>query len=600
MLSIVGKVFTRVLNNRLTKFAEKKTFGIVEEQGGFRPERGTEDQIFILTEVLKARSGRTTYTAFIDVKKAYDTVWRDGLWIRLWEEGVRGKMWRMIREMYRTVQSSVLVDGEQTEMFELNTGVRQGCVMSPVLFSFFINGLAKEINKRTKGICVGDRKVRLLMYADDIVLMSETKRDLQNILDVVTTYSKKWRFRLNPKKGKSEVMIFGRKPRKTGEDRIWKLAGEEVQETESYKYLGVELVSRPDFKKLKQRYVAEARKRMMSVWAMGMRGGELPPSACCTVWNALVRPVLEYGAVIWGDVKWEEAEAVQREMGKMILRCSSKMANEVVLGELGWWSLKARRDLLRLKFWGKIVSRMSSSRLVKHVYVESRKRYEAGKSSKWCKYTHELLKELGMNDVWQQGTITCNMATWDKELREKIHAREEKEWLARMQTKPKLRTYRTIKHKLEFEPYLNHDNTYARETMTRLRGGTNELRIETGRYPNTNRDRRLDEEERRCMLCVSGEVEDERHFVLSCCIYKEMREKIFEVVKEVMLKKEKEEIEKILETDEGRQRIFRALMGDGGDVVEGKAVLRRAALAFCRQAMKRRNMIVQTLLNLRT
>ena len=110
---------------------------------------------------------------------------------------------------------------------------------------------------------------------------------------------------------------------------------------------------------------------------------------------------------------------------------------------------------------------MSSSRLVKHVYVESRKRYEAGKSSKWCKNTHELLKELGMNDVWQQGTITCNMTTWDKELREKIHAREEKEWLARMQTKPKLRTYRTIKHKLEFEPYLNHDNTYARETMTR-------------------------------------------------------------------------------------------------------------------------------------
>ena len=190
LLSIVGKVFTRVLHNRLTKFAERKTFGIVEEQGGFRPERGTEDQIFILTEVLKARSGRTTYTAFIDVKKAYDTVWRDGLWIRLWEEGVRGKMWRMIREMYRTVQSSVLVDGEQTEMFELNTGVRQGCVMSPVLFSVFINGLAKEINKRTKGICVGDRKVRLLMYADDIVLMSETKRDLQNMLDVVTTYSR--------------------------------------------------------------------------------------------------------------------------------------------------------------------------------------------------------------------------------------------------------------------------------------------------------------------------------------------------------------------------------------------------------------------------
>ena len=104
---------------------------------------------------------------------------------------------------------------------------------------------------------------------------------------------------------------------------------------------------------------------------------------------------------------------------------------------------ESSQRLAEVEVLGKIVSRMSSSRLVKHVYSVSRARYEAGKSSKWCKYTHELLKELGMNDVWQQGTITCNMTTWDKELREKIHAREEKEWLARMQTKPKLRAYRT-------------------------------------------------------------------------------------------------------------------------------------------------------------
>ena len=115
--------------------------GIVEEQGGFRPERGTEDQIFVLTEVLRARTDRTTYTAFIDVKKAYDTVWRVGLWKRLWEEGVRGKIWRVIKDMYRVVQSSVLVGEEKTDMFDLHTGVRQGCVMSPILFSFLSMGL---------------------------------------------------------------------------------------------------------------------------------------------------------------------------------------------------------------------------------------------------------------------------------------------------------------------------------------------------------------------------------------------------------------------------------------------------------------------------
>ena len=90
--------------------------------------------------------------------------------------------------------------------------------------------------------------MRLLMYADDIVLLAESARDLQNMLDVVTAYSKRWRFRLNPKKGKSEVMIFGRKPR--NKNRKWYLAGEEVGETCMYKYLGIELRRWTEFQTL--------------------------------------------------------------------------------------------------------------------------------------------------------------------------------------------------------------------------------------------------------------------------------------------------------------------------------------------------------------
>ena len=76
---------------------------------------------------------------------------------------MRGKIWRVIKGMYSVVQSSVLVGEERTEMFDLQTGVRQGCVMSPILFSFFINGLAKEIKRKTKGVPIGENRVRLLM-----------------------------------------------------------------------------------------------------------------------------------------------------------------------------------------------------------------------------------------------------------------------------------------------------------------------------------------------------------------------------------------------------------------------------------------------------
>ena len=102
---------------------------------------------------------------------------------------------------------------------------------------------------------------------------------------------------------------------------------------------------------------------------------------------------------------------------------------------------------------------------------------------------------------------------------------------------------------------------------------------------------------------MSGEVEDERHFVLDCVVYGDLRKKMFEVVKEVMRKNEEEkeeEIEETLKTEAGRQRIFQALIGDGGEVVQGRAELRRAALVFCRQAMSRRKKIVVELLNQRT
>ena len=162
---------------------------------------------------------------------------------------------------------------------------------------------------------------------------------------------------------------------------------------------------------------------------------------------------------------------------------------------------------------------MPSRRLVTQVYAFSRARYEAGEQSRWCKHTHALLTELGMEDLWLRGYITQKEEkNWDSTLRAKIHTREEEQWKERSITKPKLRTYNTFKHSLSFEEYLTHDNKHNRQTMTRMRGGTNELRIETGRYANTNRDRRLEIEERRCLLCMSGEIEDEKHFLLDCIV----------------------------------------------------------------------------------
>ena len=145
-----------------------------------------------------------------------------------------------------------------------------------------------------------------------------------------------------------------------------------------------------------------------------------------------------------------QSECREREREKMILRCSSKMANEVVLGELGW-TLKGRRDFLILNYWGKIVGEMSPHRLVYHVYQTSRSRYDNSHKNKhsthkWCSNVHSLLKSIGMEEIWKANTLTESEAKqWRSRIKERIREREETQWRENMQTKPKLRTYRQLK-----------------------------------------------------------------------------------------------------------------------------------------------------------
>ena len=94
--------------------------------------------------------------------------------------------------------------------------------------------------------------------------------------------------------------------------------------------------------------------------------------------------------------------------------------------------------------------------------------------------------------------------------------------------------------------------------MTRLRGGTNELRIEKGRHRATNRDHILHESERVCLICASGEVEDERHFLIDCAEYEDLRETMFDVVDEKMKEDCAKEVRK---EEQGKQRLMDALIG---------------------------------------
>ena len=205
LLSVVGKVFAVVLNRRVIEWSEGV---LVEEQFGFRPGRGCRDPLFVLREIVVNRGTKTVFAAFMDIKKAYPSVWRDGLWWKLWRMGVRGKMWRVLRQWNEDRKCGVVWNGEVGEWFDMESGVAQGCPLSPVLFSLYINDIALEIKKKGGSVQYGEVRVSVLMYADDMVLVADSKKGLQDSIDAAFAYSSKWRFLFNAAKDKTEIMFF--------------------------------------------------------------------------------------------------------------------------------------------------------------------------------------------------------------------------------------------------------------------------------------------------------------------------------------------------------------------------------------------------------
>ena len=140
-------MFTHIINSRLTLWAETN-FVINDAQAGFRKGRSTIDHIFTLHAAIEKHLLKNTklYVAFVDFQKAYDRVNRNVLWNVLFKTGIQGKMLKMLRAMYSTVQACVMCNTKNgySDYFQCLQGLKQGCIASPVLFSLLINELVNE------------------------------------------------------------------------------------------------------------------------------------------------------------------------------------------------------------------------------------------------------------------------------------------------------------------------------------------------------------------------------------------------------------------------------------------------------------------------
>ena len=513
LMSIVGKVFISVLNTRIKRWMESNKV-IVEEQAGFREGHAAVDQVFVLWEVMQRQKRRKKpyYLAFLDIKRAYDVVWREGLWDRLWTSGVRGRMWRMIQQVYKRTVSCVVVEDQKTEWKASEVGVRQGCVMSPNLFSMFINGMAERVKSETRGIRWADKELKILLFADDVVLMAEREEDMEKMLGVVHKYSKEWRFQFNAQKCK----VMANRPRRGGK---WRIGEEEVVEVDSFVYLGVEFGKGPRFKEMKKRVKSKIEGRVRKVEMLRSTFG-LGTKEALRIWDTVGRPVMEYGSEVWATGGWKEGEEVMGRFWKRLIGMRRNTNKEVAQGELGRIRMKGRWDVARLRFWVKLVSGVNP--LASWVYRQRREEFESkGRvdTRNWCWYTWKVLQELGKEVDWK---VEYTEGPWLEGVKSAINKREEAEWRARVWSKPRLRTYRLVKVYLRHERYLDCTEGKKRRALIELRSGANDLEVDKGRREKKELKDRV------CKEC-KGSVEDEIH-LLECPMYVHTRREMFQTL----------------------------------------------------------------------
>ncbi|KPJ16147.1 Adrenodoxin-like protein, mitochondrial [Papilio machaon] len=284
LLSVPGKVFARVLLNRLMTLSEKL---LPETQFGFRPERGTCEAIFSVRQLQeKSREqGRPLYLCFVDLEKAFDSVPREALWLVLHKIGCTEKFVRLIRLLHDDMHCCVAVNDEQSDFFPVTCGVKQGCVLAPTLFALYFSVVVQEVSKTTsEGVRIRFRmdgnifnlarlKARTkvshaviteLMYADDLCFVAESPGGLQQLMSDLNESCQKFGLKISVKK--TEVMsldIYGR------ESLNITLGGDELKQVDNFRYLGSTISSKCDHD---AEINSENWRCCSCLWQLGLKG----------------------------------------------------------------------------------------------------------------------------------------------------------------------------------------------------------------------------------------------------------------------------------------------------------------------------------------
>ena len=370
------------------------------------------------------QKGEKLFSCFIDFSKAFDSIPRDILLRKLLACGITGNFFNILKNVYTSDKCKVKAGNNLSETFKINKGVRQGCILSPLLFNIFLSDLPKTLsNDQYENPKIdNDREISCLLWADDVVILSKSEDGLQRMLAKLSKYSKEKGIKINI--DKTKCIVFN----KTGKyiRRNFKFDNENIKTVREYKYLGFLITPSGEvmtgLKDLKSR-------TMFAITQLRSKMGEYfnrYPDTTMLLFDALIKPIILYMSDFWGCLAMQNnnpIDIVQNKFLKEMLGVQTQTPTYGILLDTGQTPLTLSAQKYCIKNWERIAIQKKCNTLLNISYINSlRENLPWPKRIKTCLSTNGLgnlfnsSSQLHVNkiyftrvvDIFHQNTFTDN------------------------------------------------------------------------------------------------------------------------------------------------------------------------------------------------
>ena len=238
--SCFGKLFNTILKNRLQSFCDENDLINPAQISGKKGAR-TADHLTVIRFLIEkyTKEGKKLFVCFFDLKKAFDSVNRLTLFYKLLQKyKIGGRFLKMLQDIYDNNQMFIKVKSGLTQPFLTTVGVKQGCVLSPLIFNLFINDLPDQFDDQCDPVHLGGQAVHALMFADDVVILSQSADGLRRSIDITVNYFNS--IYLDVNFDKSQIMIFNSRGLllNNHSDHVFQANGHTLKVVKEYTYLG--------------------------------------------------------------------------------------------------------------------------------------------------------------------------------------------------------------------------------------------------------------------------------------------------------------------------------------------------------------------------